>query len=236
MLRRCSAIALVLCVGFLNVYAADADLYDDEEELPKQHNTFSIRPKFGANVLVNHGLKDTYDYLLHGELGLKGTFRHFGLECSLGGMYEDESESFSDPALPNFEERERDVTMGVIKLTGTYEFNPYAGLEGHEGEGNIYLGGGVGFYPYTEEFDLIDKMPNDDESPMLGSVKQAELDGFGYGVHVVIGGEYYFARSTSIFGEIQYTYIDIDLEGAQSFGGNEKLFGFSFLAGLSLKF
>ena len=192
---------LSLCVFALIGSAAWAAEEEEEERNP-QKNTFAIRPKIGANWIAKGDLKEAYGELIQGELGLKGTLGKFGFEVGLGGMGRG-SADLSGYSV--------DVRMLSLRLTGTYEFNPLAGIKGHVDEGNIYLGGGFGFYPIT---------------------LAPASDGFGYGFHLLIGGEYFFAKHFGLFGELQYGYTDFDMEQR----GNINLYGFSTLVGLSVKF
>ena len=149
MLRRTSRSALRVCLVCLcGLTAPTVVAQEDDEGVTRKLGTFAIRPKFGVDLIAKGDLKSPrsftnppldpsfkYTRLNYGELGLKGTYKHFGLEFALGGKRRDL------------------VKMGAIKLTGSYEFNPLAGLAGHEYEGNLYFGTGVGFYPLTIEVD-----------------------------------------------------------------------------------
>ena len=191
------------------------------EERKPQKNSFAFRPKVGANWIAKGHFKDRYGELIQGELGLKGTIGHLGLEFSLGGLSRDGDDKVGGPPAGKVDTT---VHMMSLKLTGTYEFNPLAGVKGHEGEGNIYLGGGLGFYPFTENEDFT--------STGGGLTTHKDVDGFGYGVHFVVGGEYFFGKHFGLFAELQYSYIDFDRESMK----NTNLYGFSTLAGISIKF
>lgn len=223
---RVSQLALGFCVlSVVLLGATPARAAEDDDVLSErkpQKNTFAIRPKIGANWLAKGIYAKRYDELIQGELGLKGTLGQFGFEVGLGGMGNDTT--ITDGSL-GAGKYAYDLRMLSVKLTGTYEFNPLAGIKGHEDEGNIYLGGGLGFYPITEEVKFTPTNP-------LALSSTEEIDGFGYGFHLVIGGEYFFARNFGLFAELQYGYTDFDREAR----GNANLYGFSTLAGLSVKF
>ena len=221
-----SHITLGFCVISLCLLTAtSARAAEDDDVLSErklQKNSFAIRPKIGANWLIQGEWEKTYGEFIQGELGLKGTLGHFGLEVGLGGMGNDATVTVTGAGAGK---REHDLRMLSLKLTGTYEFNPLAGVRGHEGEGNLYLGGGFGFYPVTEEVEFTPA------NPLALSTKD-EIDGFGYGFHLVIGGEYFFARNFGLFAELQYGYTDFDREARS----NTNINGFSTLAGIAVKF
>jgi len=214
MVRSGSKSALTSCVLSLCLLALAGSALraaeEAEEERNPQKNSFAFRPKIGANWIAKGHFKDRYGELIQGELGLKGTIGHLGLELALGGLSRDGDEKVAGPPSGKIDAT---VHMMSLKLTGTYEFNPLAGVKGHEGEGNVYLGGGLGFYPFTENIGV-------------------DIDGFGYGVHFVVGGEYFFGKHFGLFAELQYSYIDFDRESMK----NMNLYGFSTLAGISIKF
>ncbi len=192
-----------------------------EEEGTSRKNSFALRPRAGGLFLVDGKLKKHgFDNAVQGEIGFKGTFNHLGFEVSLTGATAEETQDFGP------DEKNRKLHLGGLKLTATYEFNPLAGLKKHGGEPNVYLGGGLGFYPYTETIDI------DYSDPALGKVRAEEQDGIGWGLHFVAGVEYFFVEHVGLFGEVQYSYMDFDRQHRR----NANLYGFSVMGGLSIKF
>lgn len=114
---------------------------------------------------------------------------------------------------------------GIIKVTGTFELNPMAGVPERTDRmsafglknANAYVGAGMGYYPTKLEFDAI----NDDEY----------FDGGGF--HAVLGVEYFFHAHTGVFGEFQYTHLSYVFDKNM---GDGNMHGFSLLLGLSFKF
>ena len=175
--------------------------------------TFSIRPKVGVLLPFAGEWNDAFDEHFHGELGLKGTLDNWGLELSGGAFYGKETITGNDYSSVN----------GILKLTGTYEFNPLAARPGHDSPLNLYLGCGVGYYPSELSASLT----------IDGIVVPGKQSYSGWGPHGVIGGEYFLGETIGFFAEAQYTFtmfqIDAELRGL-------RLHAFSLLAGVAFRF
>ena len=198
----------------------------------------ALRPKIGGLYAFSGDIGDIFDdtAMLQAEAGIKGTFGHFGLEIGLATIRgEDGTVSFTDMVeddgdgeVPTMSAVNRsvgvDAQINGFKVTGTYELNPLAGVTGHESEGNVYFGGGAGYYPTKLK-------------------AKADIGGFGlsegtahyhgYGVHVVVGGEYFFTKVFGVFAEVQYAFLNMD---SRDDGDDLDMHGISGMAGFTLKF
>ena len=219
-MRRPGSPALLFALGSLSFFLY-CRAWAQEAEGTTQKNSFALRPKAGGLFIVDGRLeRHGFDTALQVEVGFKGTFSHLGFEVSLVGDAAEETQDFGP------DEKDRKLRIGGLKLTATYETNPRAGLKGRDWEGNVYFGGGLGFYPYTEKIDIVYS------DPAKGRQHFEDQDGFGWGLHFVLGAEYFFIEHVSLFGEVQYSYIDFDREHRR----NVNLYGISLLGGIAFKF
>ena len=219
MLARHMRGTLAVCV-IAAVFAASGAV--DAAEPAGPEGSVAIRPHIGAMVSIAGDYDDYFNESFQGGVGVKGTFGNFGLEGSLGVIRSREDYTFSDVVDVDGElidvsyESDMDATLGALRITGTFELNPLAGLTGHEKEGNAYLGFGFGYYP-TEIADASD-----------------DVEYLGYGPHVTFGAEYFFNKTFGLFAEFQYSYIMLDAE--RSSYKDLDLHGVSLIGGFSLKF
>ena len=181
------ASVLVVCGGLA---AADGEEKKDQKDM-----TVALRGKVGGIFVVAGKYADTgeTDAELHAEGAIKVTYKPIGFEFGLGRLGSD-------------------AHFSSIKLTGTYEINPLAGTKGHEKQGNVYLGAGMGYYPVSADCVRYD----------------------GFGPHAVLGAEYFFNRVFGIYLEAQYTYFYFKPKD-DGFDSSD-LHGISGLIGFSLKF
>jgi hypothetical protein len=201
-----------------------------EAENP-QTTTVALRPKVGGLYAFEGDIGDMFDGMFQAEVGVKGTFEHFGLEFSLGTFRDDRGEtSFipmpADPEDPPLPERmaEIDAQMTMIRITGTFELNPLAGVKGHEKQGNAYFGVGAGYYP--TRLKVSEAVP---PLELMGGTNKYD----GFGPHAVLGAEYFFNRVFGVFTEVQYTYLYMKSKGNAD---SLDMHGVSGLAGFTLKF
>lgn len=231
MSRRSTVVTPLVCVVSLcGVLSAG------EVPVP-QTNTVSIRPKIGGLYAFSGDLGDMFDdgVMLQAEGAVKGTFGPFGFEFSLGTIRDnDGTATFTETVVEDVGEgtvtSSMNRSVGVnaqlssVKLTGTYELNPLAGVPGHEKEGNLYFGGGAGYYP--------SKLKAKDGIPSLG-MDSGNYYYNGYGVHLVVGAEYFFNKVFGVFAEVQYSYVNL---AAKDDGDDLDLHGITGMAGFTLKF
>jgi hypothetical protein len=130
-LRSLGTVALVLAMAGV-LWAGEA-AGKGEPPLPEREMTVALRPKVGGIFSIAGDLEKAFDSEVHAEMGVKGTFDHFGLEGSLGTIRESGGGRIT-----------------ALKMTATFELNPLAGIKGHEKEGSLYLGGGFGYYPASD--------------------------------------------------------------------------------------
>ena len=88
---------------------------------------------------------DLFSEHVQAEVGIKGTFRHFGLEVTIGTMQGDDTytQRMESPGGDGMEMIDVPVDLNgelnSVKLTATLELNPLAGVKGHEKEFNAFV-------------------------------------------------------------------------------------------------
>ncbi len=148
--------------------------------------SISLRPKVGPLFALEGDLSNVFDGLICGEIGLKGTYDHLGLEFSVGGMGDGDWRTGTGD---NFHAH---VSSGFMNLMCTYEFFPKAVINKKTGDVNAYLGGGVGYYPLDYDW------------------KGKSHYYHGVGFHGIVGAECCLQKHVSTFFEYRYSTFLFD--------------------------
>ncbi len=217
--KLCDNMVAAAFAGVMLVCTSGVSGANDDAWFSTKPASLAVRPKMGEFFAISGDAADAFNGFLTGEVGLKGTFNHFGLEWSVGAMgsnwYNDRPKYF-DP----------EATSGIMKVTGTYELNPLAGVPNRTDDmsafdlkdANVYVGGGMGYYPTWVDYG---KGADDDDY----------FDGGGF--HAVAGAEYFFQRHLGAFAECQYTFLSYRFDKDM---GDTDIHGISLLLGLTCKF
>jgi hypothetical protein len=236
-----TSIRALTILNALLIGAIVAETVGAAEEAPSvRRASVAVRPKVGGFFPLGGDWDDLFKEHAQFEVGMKGTFDHFGLEIALGTIRDTEDivsrVLVPDPGGEPGDTILTDALLEVrgriqaVKVTATFELNPLAGTLGHEKEFNGYVGIGGGYYPTTVKIRT-----SEDVSQAIPELQlpKGKADFTGYGPHAVIGGEYFIDRVFGLFVEAQYSYILLDANDTRE---DLDVHGVSVLGGFSLKF